>query len=142
MSFFLQLAGLRHQFREFLQEGILLKPLPLETPSAEVPLSRLSIYAGQQDAVKEYKATIPLVLGSAWLSPKQDLAVAMVNISDETQSVSFQMQQTSYPIPFSGKICLVGVKQKKQIGRCREGMADIKLDLGQGEAGLILFQAE
>lgn len=142
ISFLLQLARLRQQFRKYLQDGSLLAPLPFEPPYAEVPLSRLSIYAGQQDVVKEYQATIPLLLGSAWLSQDRQLAVAVVNISDQSQPVSFRMQQDKYPIPPSGALYRMDGDHRKQIGSWRDGIADVRADMHPASACLIEFIAE
>jgi hypothetical protein len=139
INFFLQLARLRHENRAFLQEGMMLAPLPYTPPQAEIPLSRLSIYAGQQDSVKEYVAAVPLVFSSVWLAPDKRVGVALANISEHSQPVRFRLPQSEYPISLSGTIRRHAPGGGGEFGCYSGGEAVIDLSLDPASACLLEF---
>jgi hypothetical protein len=107
----------------------MLRPLAMESSEAEIPLSRLSIYAGQQDKVKESTGQVPLVYSAVWQSADGRVGVALANISEETQPVSFSLREADYPIPPQGRVSLIGSEGREDLMEFRGGEANIRLDL-------------
>lgn len=89
IAFMLRLARARHAARAFLQDGVMLRAPVFDAPKETIPISRLSIYAGQQDQVKEYEMETPLVLGSAWKAPDGRVGVFFVNLATRRIPVTF-----------------------------------------------------
>jgi hypothetical protein len=139
ITFLLRLSRLRHEAREFLQDGLMLAPLAFEAPEAEIPISRLSIYAGQQDAVREYAKTVPLVLSGVWRAPDGRVAVALVNISEQNQPVEFRMERKDYPISEAGSIECITSEGRSDLGRYSMGKAAVILSLNPASGCLIKF---
>ena len=86
MDFVIRIARLRRSAQKYLRDGVFLRPPDTGTGEATIPISRLSIYAGQHEAVQEYAKAAPIVLSSAWQSADGSVAVALANLSDETGS--------------------------------------------------------
>ncbi|HNU99185.1 MAG TPA: DUF6259 domain-containing protein [Verrucomicrobiota bacterium] len=83
IAYVMRLARLRKLALDYLQDGAMLPPPNVETPHQEIPISRLSIYAGQREALKEFQMTVPLVLASAWRAVNGRMAVAVASIADQ-----------------------------------------------------------
>jgi len=98
MAFFMRLARLRHAARAYFQYGTMLRPPALDVPEIELPMSRLSIYAGQRGGVTEFAGRAPAVLASAWQAADGGVAVALVNISGEDRSVTLPLDPAAYPM--------------------------------------------
>jgi hypothetical protein len=104
IDYLLTIARVRRTALKYLRDGVFLKPPPIDAPTNEIPISRLSIYAGQQDAVQEYAKVVPSVLASAWRSPDGDVGIVLASISDAPTTVSAALSHKDYPIPESGKV--------------------------------------
>jgi hypothetical protein len=102
MDFVLRLAKLRQRVPEYLLHGAMLRPPAMAIPEAEMPISRLSIYAGQQGALSEHAAVYPLLITSAWRSAHGSVAVVVANISDAPQRVMFTMDPDAWQLPAEG----------------------------------------
>jgi len=104
IDYLLRIARLRQAALKYLRDGVFLQPPRIDAPRMEIPISRLSIYAGQQDAVQQYAKVVPLVLASAWLSPDGDVGIVLASISDAPTTISAALSRKDYPIPESGKL--------------------------------------
>ena len=98
MNFVIQLAKLRLRALDFLLHGTMLRAPEMEIPESEIPISRLSIYAGQQDALKEYTARHPQMLLSAWRNDQGSAAIVVVNIADTPQRIAFNLSKREWNI--------------------------------------------
>jgi len=98
IEFFLSLARLRRGFLDYFLYGTMLRPPTIPLDQEEIPISRLSIYAGRNGAVTQYRKRMPIVLCGAWLSPDHDVAIAVVNISDRPQSFKLVLDRKQYPL--------------------------------------------
>jgi hypothetical protein len=104
MDFVLQLSRLRTAAAKFLRDGVFLRPPAIAAPDVEIPMSRLSIYAGQQGAVKEFTKTQPMALASAWQAPDGTIGIVLVNIGEPPLTLLIHLTQSEYPIPTQGTI--------------------------------------
>jgi hypothetical protein len=98
MDLGMRLAKLRLRALDFVLHGTMLRAPAMKIEDAEIPISRLSIYAGQQDALKEYTAKHPQMLESAWRDAQGRAAIVVVNIADTPQRVAFHLSKREWNI--------------------------------------------
>lgn len=98
MDFAIRLAKLRLRALDFLLHGTMLRAPAIKIEDTEIPISRLSIYAGQQDALKEYTAKHPQMLVSAWRDAQGRAAIVVANIADTPQHVAFKLSKREWNI--------------------------------------------
>lgn len=99
IAFFLQIARLRQQALEYLRDGVMLRPPAIDAPTREIPMSRLSIYAGQGGAVQEFTQRVPTVLASAWRAPDGSVGLVLINIDDKPATVALKLPGAEYALP-------------------------------------------
>lgn len=99
IAFFLQVARLRQQALEYLRDGVMLRPPAIDAPTREIPMSRLSIYAGQGGAVQEFTQRVPTVLASAWRAPDGSVGLVLINIDDKPATVALKLPGAEYALP-------------------------------------------
>lgn len=129
ISFALQLARLRHRATAYLLHGTMLRPLALPSSPVETDFSRLSIYAGQQDAFKTFRKSQASVLSAAWRAPGGDVAIALVNIGDTTISLPLNWNDRTGEIPARGNIYRLDQTGRKHLSRFRRSEAAVEVEL-------------
>ena len=102
IGYVVRLARLRKLAAKYLQDGAMLAWPKVETPSEFIPMSRLSIYAGQQKDLKEFQKEVPLVLASAWRAPDGNVAVAVTSMSDRTLTPTLTISPAACSLPKRG----------------------------------------
>ncbi|MEI7936638.1 MAG: DUF6259 domain-containing protein [Verrucomicrobiota bacterium] len=138
-EFVIQLARLRSRALQYLQKGVFLRPPELEAPEATLPLSRLSIYAGQQGTLTSFEGRYPLVLGGAWRAPDGNVAVALANIANDPITVPLVLQQKEYGTPRRGGIWRLGPSGRQPIGSFKGERVSVAVPLAAREACLVEF---
>ena len=121
IDFFLALARVRSANMKYLQYGEMLRPPSIDAPNITIPMSRLSIYAGQQEGLKEFEASVPAVLAGAWRADDASIAVTLVNIGDTPQDVTLTLDRATYPLPPDGMILRQRGSERTEVGRIEEG---------------------
>jgi hypothetical protein len=116
IDFLVHLAKMRQRALKYFRDGEFLRPPEIEAPSKTIPISRLSIYAGQHDAVQEYTKAVPAVLASAWRSEEGSVAVTLVNISDEVVAIGHTLTMDEYPIPPAGSLYRIDLAGRTKLG--------------------------
>lgn len=116
IAYLMQLAKLRMRGLNYLLHGTMLRPPVLQIPDEEIDVSRLSIYAGQKDALKQYRQSFPRVMASAWLAQDHDVAVVLANVSKEPQAVSLDLPADAYPLPTSATLFRIDADGRQEIG--------------------------
>jgi hypothetical protein len=139
MEFVIRLARLRSRNRQYLQNGVFLRPPELDLPATTLPMSRLSIYAGQQGSLTSFEGRFPRVLSGAWRASDGNVAVALVNIVSEPIIVPLVLQQKEYGIPSRGKIWRLGPAGRRSIGSFKGERVSIAVPLAAREACLVEF---
>ncbi len=129
MDYVLRIARLRQKSLKYLRDGIFLHPPEIQASTTEIPMSRLSIYAGQQDAVKEFTKVVPNILASAWKAPDGGMAVVLANITSSTQAVHLMLDRAVYPIPDTGRVWRILEEGREPAGTIGPGpvLLDIQL---------------
>jgi hypothetical protein len=138
-EFMMQLARLRHRALKYLEKGVFLRPPELEVPVDTLPMSRLSIYAGQQGALRSFEASYSTVLGGAWRAPDGNVAVALVNIANEPVTVPLGLERKDYGMPRRGEVYRLSVAGRQRIGRFGGPRVAIKVPLAGREACVVEF---
>jgi hypothetical protein len=134
MDFVIRLTRLRTSCAKYLRDGVFLRPPAIDAPEVEIPMSRLSIYAGQQDAVKEFRKTEPMALASAWQAPDGALAVVAVNIGTEALPLHLALARPDYPLPERGTILRHTAEGATKLADFDGGRAEISADLAPSDA--------
>jgi hypothetical protein len=99
-----RLARLRYGMREFFQTGTFLRPPIVEVPSADILLSRISIYAARLGGPIEAHITTPEVLSSAWKAPNGHVAIALASISADEVNATIRLPARPYGLRASTRI--------------------------------------
>jgi len=139
MNFVLRLARLRAAAAKYLRDGVFLRPPDIGAPQAEIPMSRLSIYAGQHDAVKEFRKTVPLVLAGAWQAADGTVAVALANIADTAVPLHFSLERDRYPIPEQGAVRRLQPEGEAVATGYDKGRAEIGVELPPYEVAVYVI---
>lgn len=134
MDFFLRLVRVRRAALPYLRDGTFLRPPAIVAPEAAIPMSRLSIYAGQRDAVKEFEGKAPRALASAWAAPDGSVAAALVNISDAPIAFDLSLGPPDYPVPPAGAVRKISESGATDVRSYADGRAAWRAELAPGEA--------
>jgi len=116
LDFVLRLAKIHARGREYLLRGEMLLPPAVEGPSAELDMSRLSIYAGQQGGLREFRKRYPLVLAAAWRAPSGSFAIAVANIGNQPTRPELRLGSAPKGVGRRGKIFRLDESGRKRIG--------------------------
>jgi hypothetical protein len=138
-EFMMELAKLRGRALKYLLRGVLLRPPTLDLPEATLPMSRLSIYAGQQGALTSFEGRYPLVLAGAWRAPDGDVAVALVNIRNEPLTVPLVLGRKEYGLPRKGRVHRLSSVERRRIGEFDGERVSLKVPLAPREACVVEF---
>ncbi len=138
MAYLRQLVQLRQAALPFLLHGTFVRPPRMEIPEMEIDMSRMSIYAGQQGAVQEYRKRVPQYMAGAWRADDGRIAVAVANISDAEHEVHLALSREEHGLPVRGHIYRRRAGSHKEIGRFENGRATIADVLTP--AGAVLYE--
>jgi hypothetical protein len=138
-EYMMQLARLRRRALKYLQRGVFLRPPELEARDAMLPMSRLSIYAGQQGALRSFERRYPLALGGAWRAPDGDVAVALASIAGEPMTVPLVLEAKEYRLPWQGRVYRLSPSGRRPIGRFVGRRVSLSVPLAAREACVLEF---
>jgi hypothetical protein len=99
IDYLTQLARLRYGLRDFFQTGTFLRPPAVDAPTADLLLSRISIYAARLGGPTEAHITSPEVLAGAFRAKDGRVAVALAGINLEPRTITVQLQRGMYGLP-------------------------------------------
>jgi hypothetical protein len=132
-------ARLRSRALKYLQRGVLLRPPELEVPEAMLSMSRLSIYAGQQGALKSFERRDALALGGAWRAPDGDVAVVLASIAGEPLTVRLALEARDYGLPRHGTVYRLSASGRWAMGSYAAGRVSLSVALAVREACVLEF---
>jgi hypothetical protein len=142
IEYLLKLSRLRRAALEYLRDGVFLRSPKVDAPVVEIPMSRLSIYAGQQGAVQESTKRVPVVLASAWRAADGDVGIAIANISDEPISTRLALSETDYPLPKQGAVYRLTEEKRTRVTTFDGGPVAIDVALEKADAHLYEITAD
>ena len=99
ISYLERLARLRYGMREFFMSGTFLRPPTVDVQSADILLSRISIYAARLGGPIEAHINSPEVLVSAWRSADGRVAIALASISTSALVPRVHIDPRDYGLP-------------------------------------------
>jgi hypothetical protein len=129
IDYLLTLAKVRNKGLKYFLHGVFQRAPEMVIPEEELTISKLSIYAGQQEKVTTFHKTYPVVYSSAWKSADNTLGIAVASIQDAPYPVKMDFNAESYDLPASGKVYLVNEKGRKLLGTYANGKIAIKFSL-------------
>ena len=140
LAYLTRLAKVRQQGLGYLLHGTMLRPPDLGLPEEEIDISRLSIYAGQQDALKQYRKACPRVMASAWQAADGSVAIVLANVTDEPQTLSLALPRETYPLPAPCTLARIDEEGVRAMGPF-DGDAPLEASLPPAGACLYTFTA-
>jgi hypothetical protein len=142
IRFVLDLASLRLKALKYLQHGTFLRPPTIEAPNVSIPLSRLSIYAGQREGQTAWERSYGGVLSSAWRADDGNVALVFASILDTALSVPYAADLRSYGLPTSGRIVRLDQDGERNLGEFDAGFFRGTVTLRPREACVLEFRAD
>lgn len=129
INYLVDLVKVRYKALKYLLYGEFIRPPQIEIPEEVIPISRLSIYAGQKDRVKTFQENIPLLYTSAWKANDGSLGIAIAGINSTPSQIKFSMDSISYNIGKSGKIYMITAEGEKLLTIYKNGNSHINFKL-------------
>jgi hypothetical protein len=142
IAFALRLARLRMQALPYLQQGAMLRPPDTGLPDESIDISRLSIYAGQQEPLKQYQRACPPVLASAWRAPDGTVAVVLVNVSDQPQHLNLNLDTAACGIGDTGRISVLGAEKSGRTCSFRSETGSLTVDFAPQDACICVLTGQ
>ena len=139
LDYAMQLARIRNRAKKYLLYGTFLRPPEIHAPEADLDISRLSIYAGQQGGLRTSQKCCPLVLAAAWRAPDGGLGIALASIAGKSLKLSFTLDPAYYHLSERAKIYRTDQGGRKYFGRVKGGAPEVKLKLPPRGACLLEF---
>ncbi|MEN6577644.1 MAG: DUF6259 domain-containing protein [Phycisphaerales bacterium] len=138
VAYIRQLVQLRQAALPYLLHGTFLCPPRMDIPDMEIDVSRLSIYAGQEEAVQEYRKRVPQYLVGAWRAEDGSIAVAVAGIADTNAKVCFTLSREEYGLPDRGRVYKRLPEGRTEMCRFADGQVTIADTLPA--AGAVLYE--
>jgi hypothetical protein len=138
IDYLARLARLRHGLRDFFQGGVMLPPPVVAVDSADVLMSRVSIYAARRGGATEAMVRAPLVLAGGWRSARGAVAIGLASITDADREVELRVDRAAYGLRTGAPIVRVDAGGgRTTIGRVGAGAFTLRLTV-PARAGLAL----
>jgi hypothetical protein len=140
MAYVLRLAKLRSQALKYLQDGTMLCPPTVAVPEETLEMSRLSIYAGQGGALRQYRKNYPAVLASLWRAADGAVALVVANIAERPQTALVSLADCRRGIVDASPITILDAEGKRPAGRLEEAATTLPIDLAVQDARIYEFE--
>lgn len=125
IDYLFRLARVRSNSLKYLLYGKYVRAQEMIVPQEELDISKLSIYAGHNEKVTAFKKVYPTVYSSFWLTEDNMLGIALASIHDRDFPIHMKFNAEDYKLPPSGKLYVIGEKERKFIGEYTKGMVDV-----------------
>lgn len=132
-----QLARLRYGLREFFQTGTFIRAPKLDVPTAELLLSRISIYAARLGGPIEAHTTQPEVLHSAWRAADGRIAIAMAGINQSPLTATLKLPARAYGLPAATRVIRHDNTGAHPLGTLGSATRDFAIQLAPLQAAVI-----
>jgi hypothetical protein len=137
LDYVMRLARLYAGARQYLLHGTMLPPPKVNAPSVEQDMSRLSIYAGQQGGLTEFRKTVPQVWAAAWRAANGAVAVAVASLSDQRLAPTLELDAVACGLPKRGRVYRIDADGRRLIGEFRGRTVVLQPELGPRDACLL-----
>ncbi|MCO5051574.1 MAG: DUF6259 domain-containing protein [Verrucomicrobiae bacterium] len=142
LAFVLKLARLRAQALPYLLHGQLLPPPEYADVATVTPMSRLSIYAGQQGGVREFEQSEPLIHAATWRTREGAIAVAVVNIGATPATPRLALDHQRHRLPPTGNIYRLDQNGRRKIGAFDQAKIVLTPQLAAADACVLELRPE
>ena len=140
MDFLMRIVNVRRRAMKYLLHGVFTRVPPLEKPQKEIPLSRISIYAGRSGStVTATSQTKSMVYAGAWKTEDGAVALAVANIDDMGWKQRLRFTASEYDVPTPCCIYLVTANGRQRLKVCRGEMVDVDLSLAPRDVQVVEF---
>ncbi len=136
INYLLRLARLRKQYPQYLLYGAFCRP-PVILPAPlmqQITLSKLSIYAGQNEHVRTFQKDMPTVLIGAWHSADGQLGLPIVHLGSVKTQIRLDFKAQDYDLADRGNLYRSIENKKQFIGTYQNGKVYTVLELEPREA--------
>lgn len=137
IDYLLSLSRLRNKALKYLLYGSFARTPQMTVPQEEIAISKLSIYAGQDEKVTAFKKSYPMVYSGAWKSTDGSLAITLASIQDKSYPCKFSLKTKDYGLKNTGKIYLLNEKERIEIGNYTKGKINIDMQLSAMSLAII-----
>jgi len=105
-------------------------------------MSRLSIYAGQQGALSEFRKRAPLALAAAYRAPDGHIGIALASTSDAPLEVAVHLDATEYGLSGGCRLWRLDDDDRRPLGHYRSLPAALPVPLAPREAVVLEIERE
>ncbi len=137
MDFFRKITAVRQQGLKFLLEGQYVKNIKLDVPRADYNMSKLSIYAGQNEKVTTFNNQYPTLYHALWRAKDGNIGLAISNIQDKAYPLQLNLQSKDYQLAKQGKIYRIDPQGRHQICSYQQGKISLQLEISGHDACII-----
>lgn len=116
MDYVTRLAKVRQSGLKYFMYGECMRSPLLDIPEQEMPISKLSIYAGRNEQVTRFEKAFPQLYAGAWKAQDSHLAIALASISDQDYPVDFTLNTAEYGIGGAGEVLLHDENGVRKLG--------------------------
>jgi len=136
-----RLARLRYGLRGYFQSGVMLRAPEVVVDSADILMSRVSIYAARRGGATEATVRAPLVLAGAWRAPAGGVAIALASISERAHEVAVRFNAGRYGVRPGARIVRVGSAGGREVlGVVRVGENALRLRVEARDGVVLLLE--
>lgn len=138
IDFVTRLARLRHSAPEYFIHGRFMRPPALETPVKTIDISKLSIYAGQNEKVTAFKKDYPTIYCGAWRAETGKIGIPVASIQKDNYPINCLINAKDYSLPDSGTITYIDETGERSRTQYSDGK--IALDYQLPPYGVVLIE--
>ncbi|GAA4316821.1 DUF6259 domain-containing protein [Compostibacter hankyongensis] len=129
VDYLIRLAKTRYKGLKYLLYGEFMRAPHIDIPYKDIPISRLSIYAGQQDRVTTFREKAPLLYTAAWKAKDGQMGIAVASISGAALPLHFAFKSSDYSLSSSGKVYVTHADGRRLIGAYKNGEVTVSYSL-------------
>lgn len=137
IGFLKNLVKLRQNGLAYLLKGSYMKNIPIAVPSEKLTISKLSIYAGQNEKVKKFEKEYPTFYHAVWKANDGGVGIAVSNINTEGFWLKTTIQAKEYGLADSGTVYDIDADKKNKIGHYQNGVIHLDQHIAAVSCGMI-----
>ncbi|MEO6949440.1 MAG: DUF6259 domain-containing protein [Ginsengibacter sp.] len=137
INYLLNLARVRNSGLKYLLYGKFLRSPTMVIPKEKIKISKLSIYAGQDEKVTTFEKEEPLIYSATWKANDGQVGIAIASISDTRIRVNLNFNAHNYELPKSGKIFIIDSNGRKMLNSYSGGIVHVDYSLPSKELCII-----
>ncbi len=137
INYLLNIVKTRYKNLKYLLYGTFMPAPDIQIPEKIIPISRLSIYAGQKEKITAFQLKVPLMYASAWKAEDGSVGIALAGIGNNALPVRFTIKADEYGLPPSGQVYFINAEGKKLLQVYQNGIIKMNYTLPVRGVGLV-----